>query len=198
MRVLLGFLLGVLALGAARFILTPWPDPVHHHANWALFVEDAQVDLSDKRYMEDVAACAAGEHITARQRVHMHEGIDEVVHVHHDGVTWGHFLANLGWSVGDDWLLLDDGRSLAANDSTLLVFVVNGFVVPSIRERLIASGDRLLISYGATSEEAALSRQFPQVADNAAEYNAANDPASCAGGHGELTAGERIRRAFWN
>lgn len=197
MRILLGFVLGVLALAAARFIFTPWPEPVHHHANWAVFVDDRRLDLSDDRYMEDVAACAAGDRITPQQRVHMHDGVADVVHVHHEGVTWGHFLANLGWALGDDWIELDDGRRFARGDSTHLVFIVDGFVVPSIRDRLIESGDRLLISHGTASEETALGERFPQVADNALEYNERYDPPTCAGAHGELTFGERLRRAFW-
>lgn len=197
MRVLLGIVIGVLALGAARFIVTPWPDPVHYHANWAVYIDGLPVDLSADRYMEDVAACAAGERITPEQRVHMHEGVDEIVHVHHDGVTWGHFLGNLGWAVGEDWIQLDDGRRLGGEEGADLTFIVNGFVVPSIRDRLIASGDRLLISHGTVTEETALGELFPQVPENAPEYNAMNDPASCAGGHGELPIGERLRRAFW-
>lgn len=197
MRIFTGFVLGVLALGAARFLFTPWPDPVHFHANWAVFIDGRRLDLSDDRYMEDVAACAAGEHMTPAQRVHMHEGVDEVVHVHHDGVTWGHFLANLGWAVGDGWIEPDDGRRLADGDDGRLVFVVNGFVVPDIRDRLIASGDRLLISRGAASDDAVLQTLFPQVPDNALEYNLTSDPAGCAGGDDALPFGERLRRAFW-
>lgn len=197
MRILLGFVLGVLALAAARFIFTPWPEPVHHHANWAVFVDDRRLDLGADRYMEDVAACAAGDRMTPEQRVHMHDGVDHVVHVHHEGVTWGHLLANLGWAAGDDWIELDDGRRLTGAGGASLIFVVNGFVVPSIRDRLIESGDRLLISHGSAAEEAVLAQRFPQVEDDAVEYNERYDPPTCAGGHGELTFGERLRRAFW-
>jgi hypothetical protein len=31
---------------------------------------------------------------------------------HHEGVTWGHLLANLGFGVGEDYLALDDGPVL--------------------------------------------------------------------------------------
>lgn len=198
MRVLLGFVLGVLALGAARFLFSPWPDPVHYHANWAVFSDGQRLDLSGDHLMEDVAACTAGETIAPEQRVHMHNGEDQVVHVHHDGVTWGHFLANLGWSIGDDWILADDGTRLGNEGERQLTFVVNGFVVPSVRDRLIASGDRLLISWGPQSPEEALAELFPRVADDAAEYNVRQDPAGCAGSHAALPFGERLRRAFWN
>lgn len=196
MRILLGVLLGVLALGAARFVATPWPDPTHYHANWAIYVDGQRLDLSDERYMEDIAACAGDDRIAPEQRVHMHEGVDDVVHVHHGGVTWGHFLTNLGWSAGDDWIELDDGRRLDDGPDGRLVFVVNGFVVPGLRDRLIASGDRVLIAWGGMPEDAVVAQLFPQVADNAEAYNATSDPASCAGGH-ELPIGERLRRAFW-
>jgi hypothetical protein len=197
MRVFLGFLLGVLGLGAARFAFTPWPDPVHFHANWAVFADGERLDLADDRYMEDVAACGASEAIQPEGRVHMHEGNADVVHVHHDGVTWGHLAQNLGWAMGEEWIELDDGRRLSDNGEHRLTFIVNGFVVPSIRDRPIASGDRVLISYHTGSPDDALALLYPQVADNAAEFNASFDPAGCSGGHGSLPVVERIRRAFW-
>lgn len=193
---LLGILAGVLTFGLVRFLVTPWADPPHYHANWALFVNGEPLDLSADRYMEDVAACVAAGVVRPEERVHMHNNEDGVVHVHHSGVTWGHFLANLGFAAGEEYLILDEGGRLFSGPERTLKFVVNGFVVPDIQNRLIRSGDRLLISFGPESAEHVVAEQFPRVAANADAYNQREDPAGCAGA---VDAGlrERLRRAFW-
>lgn len=191
-----GLVVGVVVLGAARFAATPWPEPTHYHANWSLFVHGEPMDLSADWYMEEVGACVAGESIVPSQRVHMHEGEDHVVHVHHDGVTWGHFLTNLEFVLGDDFLVLDDGRRLADGEAGTLKFVVDGFALGDIANRVIESGDRLLISYGPESVAEVTEEQFPRVPSDAGEYNERQDPAGCAGS-AEPTFMERLRMAFW-
>lgn len=189
-------LLGALVLGGARFALAPLSHATHYHANWAVVIDGERLDLSGDAFMEEVSACrASDEGILPEQRIHMHENEQDVVHVHHEGATWGALMANLGMALGDDHLFLADGRRFEAGDSTRLVFVVNGFEVPSVHNRVVESGDRLLISV--TSDPgAAIESEFPQVASNALEYNERMDPASCAG-HGELGFLERLRLAFW-
>ena len=191
---LIGLLAGVFLLGFARYLATPWPDPPHYHANWALFIDGERLDLSSRQYMEDVAVC--GSALTPEQRVHMHNGEDAVVHVHDDGVSWNHLLVNLGMVAGDDYLLLPDGRRLSGEDSRTIKFVINGFRVAEIGIRLIASGDRLMISYGSESADEALREQFLLVPSNAHDYNARQDPAGCAGARA-TGALERLQRAFW-
>lgn len=192
----LGTVVGVLALGGARFALAPLAPSTHYHANWAVFVDGERLDLSGDRFMEEVSACgAAGAGLRPEDRVHMHDNEHDIVHVHHDGATWGHLLANLDMAVGEDYLLLADGRHLLA-DEARPVFVVNGLAVPSVHNRLIRSGDRLLISWTAADPAEIMEREYVQVADDAEEYNLRMDPASCAG-HTELTLSDRLRLAFW-
>lgn len=195
-RVALGFVLGILALGLARFAFTPWPEPPHYHANWMVVIDGRPLDLSGSRYMEDVAACAAAGQVIPAERVHMHNGEDEVVHVHHSGVAWGHFFENLGFGAGAGYLILDDGRRFFEEDGRTLKYVVNGFVVEDVHTRLVRPGDRLLVSYGPESAETVLETQFPQVPADAPEYDARNDPATCAGAR-DVGVLERLRRAFW-
>lgn len=195
-RFVLGLLAGIALLGLARFVFTPWYEPPHHHANWAVFVDGHRLDLSADRYMEGVGSCVTPGRVDPTQRAHMHENVDEVVHVHDEGVTWGHFLRNLGFGLGDDYLITDDGRRLFEEEDRTLEFVVNGFLTDRIDNRLIESGDRVLISYGPESPEEVLESQFPRVADNAEEYNDRMDPASCAG-TAERTIWDRLLLAFW-
>lgn len=207
----LGLLIGVLLLGLARLALAPLDSTTHHHANWAVMVNGERIDLSGDRFMEEISACAAGEgEIQPSQRIHLHENDDDLVHVHHPGATWGHLATNLGLGLGDDWLFLDellvegiegvrpDGRLLEGEGGDArLVFVVNGFVVPSIANRLVRSEDRALIAWTDADVETVRTEWFERVAKDAGEYNARMDPASCSGGHGDLSLLARIRLAFW-
>ena len=194
---LLGAVAGALLLGAARLVALPADaDVVHYHANWAIVVDGARLDLTPDRYMEDVARCSAHGAIGPRDRVHLHNNDQDGVHVHAPAATWGHLLANLGFGLGRDWLVTDDGRHLAAAPPRTLKFVLNGQPVASVHDRVIASEDRLLISYGAESADEVVRTQFPLVATTAARLNTEPDPASCSGA-AEPTIGHRVRRAFW-
>jgi len=175
--------------------------PVHYHANWAVWIEGERVELSGWEYMEDVAACATDPSaIAPRARVHMHDGNHDVVHVHHDGVSWGHLLQNLGWGVGatmgSTWIRTDQGRLLEDGPAGRWSWIVNGLVVPAAADRIIRPGDRFLLSYGPESDEELLRERFPLVSSDAPEFDAGYDPGGC-GGHAPATMGERLRRAFW-
>jgi hypothetical protein len=195
--VAIGAVVGIIIMGLARFAFAPWQHPVHFHANWAIYLDGERLDLSHPRYMEDVVACAAGDQVFPEERVHMHEGIDHVVHVHHEGVSWGHLLQNLGFAAGPDFLVLDDGRMLAVDgDGRSLKYVLNGIAMADIRGHLIRPGDRLLISHGTEPAGEVLARQYPLVPDDAAHYDELQDPSTCAGAT-HLPVGARLRRAFW-
>ncbi len=118
-----------------------------------------------------------------------------MAHIHHEGVTWGHLLANLSFGLGQDYLVTDQGRVLVPGQGNTLKLILNGRPELSVHNQLIRSGDRLLVSYGPESEEEALRIQFPAVAASAEEFNQRPDPAGCSGAH-EPTLWDRIRDAF--
>ena len=196
---IVGIMLGVLLLGAARFLFVPPPQGVHYHANFAVFVDGERLDLSGDRFMEDVAACAADpDAVRPEDRVHLHDNNPDVVHVHHGGATWGHLFANLGLGLGEDYLVLPDGRRLFdGEDGRTMELFVDGRQLPEIHNRAVAPRDRALVSIGPETPDEVLERQFPQVASNAAEYDETSDPAGCAGAHRELTLRQRLEHAFW-
>jgi hypothetical protein len=194
-----GMLMGGALLGAARFAFVPLPEGVHHHANFAVFVDGRRLDLAGDRYMEDVAACAADpDAVRPQDRVHLHNNEPDVVHVHHGGATWSHFFSNLGFSLGDDHLILDDGRRLFdGEENRSFKFFVNGRQVLEFGNRPIRSGDRALVSVGSESPDRVFAEQYPQVASHAAEFNEVSDPAGCAGAQREWSFEDRLRHAFW-
>lgn len=192
-----GVVIGMVAFGLVRLAFLPPLEVTHYHANWAMWIEGQRVDFSHDRYMEDVAACSAdASTITAPQRVHLHNGNPDVVHVHHVGATWGHLMQNLDWGLGPDWLLTDGGELFQGGDGKRLTFVLNGLVVPPASNRVIQPGDRMLISYGAEEADTLLRDRFPSVLADAPEFDLSFDPAGCQGNVTE-TFGERVRRAFW-
>lgn len=193
--VVVGILLGVVGLTAFRLAFAHPPEPTHFHANFALYVDGERVDLSGDEYMEDVTACAMGETVLPRARVHLHNNDPDVVHVHHEGVTWGHLFANLGMGVGKKYIANRDGAVLTEGGGRTLKFVLNGRPQFAIHNELVRPGDRLLVSYGGESEAVAVRDQFPGVAADAKEFDTRDDPAGCAGAH-QMTLWERIRHAF--
>lgn len=194
---LLAFLGGMVALGAIRFALAPLNHTTHHHANWAVFIDGERLDLSGDRFMEEIGACSASyQGILPEERVHLHENNMDVVHVHHDGATWGALMANLDMALGDDFLFTADGERHMAGEGRSLVFVLNGIRVPSVHNRAIASGDRLLVSVTDDAPRA-VEEEYPRVPSDAEEYNLVMDPSSCTGGHGEIDLLTRLRLAYW-
>jgi len=193
---LLGALIGVLALAAFRLAFVPPGQAVHHHANFAVFVEGERLDLSGNEFMAELAACGLPhEELLPLERVHLHDNVPDVAHVHHEGVTWGHLFANLEMGLGDGYLVTRDGRIHANGEGGTLKFILNGSPEPSVHNKLIRSEDLLLISYGPESIDGIVRDQLPEVPANAHVYNEVPDPEGCAGPD-EPTFGERLRHAF--
>lgn len=198
-----GAVVGIVGIGAFRFALLPEPADTagpHYHANFAVFLDGERLDLSAMYYMEDVATCKASPDVVLpRERAHMHEGIHDVVHVHHQAATWGHFFANLGFALGDDFLITDERARYFADDDRSMKFVLDGQQVASVFNRVIESGERLVISFGAESVADVLERQFPDVPSTAEIFNQYHQDAGGCSMQGpvEETTGQKVRRAFW-
>lgn len=192
-----GAVVGVVSLAGFRFMTVPPPVVTHHHANWAVFVGGERLDLSDDRFMQDVASCRTSpEAIRPQDRIHLHENDHDVVHVHHPASTWGQLLANLEMAAGPDYLFTPDGaRHLARGDSTVK-FIRNGQRMYDLSNEPVRSLDRVLISFGTETAEEVVAEQLSRVADDAAEHNERADPAACMGGHEPESLSERLRRAF--
>ena len=189
--VAIGFVLGVIWLIAVRFVAYE-SEAVHHHANFAVYINGEQEPFDSFAYYEEVQSCGGEEMFNPKIRAHMHEQINSVVHVHDSGATWGHFFANLGYTLGNDLISTEDG-TYASDESNTLSFILNGNESANIANQAIRSEDVLLINYGADDEDV-LRERFDAIDVTAGEYNGKYDPAACAGGK-PLTFGERLKEA---
>lgn len=171
------FLLGAVWLVLMRAVLIV-PPSTHYHANFAVFIDGQRQAFDGFGYYQEVTACSQDEAADPRGRVHMHRPDNDVIHVHAEGATWGNFFENLGWTLGDK-VLSDGVETYRAADGRTLRFRLNGVDEISVAGRVIQSGDRLLVSYGA---EADLAAQYGQIAASAERFNQSYDPGSCSSG----------------
>jgi len=154
---------------------------VHFHANFLVRLNGQNFDFTPNKYMEPVSLCQVGSAAQSPEgRVHMHNNIGNLVHIHAAQVTWGDFFANLGWAVSDTGIVTDSGQTYLADSSHRITAMVNGQPVTKIAQQYIKANDRLLLNYGPETA-AQLSSVFAQVPATAAQVSATSDPLTCSG-----------------
>lgn len=173
------FLLGVVGFLGFR-IATYKSDDVHYHANFALYVDGARDEFKSFGFYEEVAACDVHDKDDVRGRAHMHNQNSSLIHVHANAVSWGHFFANLGYTLGDDALTTDKGSFVNGQDGKTLTFYLNGEKVANIQNKLIKTEDVLLINYD-QEDKSILQERFNKIPKDAAKANTTPDPAACSG-----------------
>jgi len=171
-----GFVFGVAWLVVMRGLLA-YPDPVHHHANFAVFVNGQRELFDGFGYYEEVQACSQDHLADPRGRVHLHQPNNDAVHVHDHAATWGNLFENLGLALVDNVITTSRGTYVDGLNGQLS-FVLNGERVNSIANQVIDSEDRLLISFG---DPDTTPGEYDQIATSAAQLNTQPDPAACSG-----------------
>lgn len=191
---LIGFMAGVLWFGALRFLLVH-PSETHYHANFAVYINGKREDFKSFAYYEEIAACTTAYADNPKGRTHMHDSVNDVIHVHDKRVTYQDLFENIGWSVGPDFVH-SDTTLYANNDTSSAKYMLNGNIVERVDNRIIGDKDRLLVSYGATDED--ISAQYKAVATSAEQVDSKQDPASCSGLNGPEgdNASARLKRAI--
>lgn len=188
------FILGAIAILAVRFF-TYRPEEIHYHANFAVVVNGQKERFMGMQYYEETAATTCSlKHIDSpMDRAHMHGSTNDVVHVEDHLVTWGNFFQNLGWGIGDDYLKTAD-KIYAAESQDKLTFMLNGKKIDSVANLIIKDEDKLLVSYGNSSDEQ-LQEQYAVIPGTAHKYDVENDPAGC-GGHTPTTTSDKLKHLF--
>ncbi len=189
-----GVVLGVLALMIIRFA-TYNPPAVHYHANFAVFINGQRQDFKGPQYYQEVNVCSL-HGATPISRVHMHDEINNVVHVHAEAVTWGDFFQNLGWGIGSNYLATPDTVYTVDGDNQLNILINGKNVtgITNIGQTVIHDKDQLLVSFGNESDSA-LTQEFKSVGSTAAKYDAQKDTSACSGSEGP-TISDRLHHLF--
>lgn len=187
-----GFVLGIIWFVAFRFAVYK-DNRVHYHGNFALYINGQRDDFKSSTYYEETQACSADE-VGPKARVHMHDQVDHVVHVHEEGATWGHLFANFGYGINGKSVQTDDGVYVDGENSNQLTYILNGKPISNAANEVIRSEDVLLINYGNDSEET-LNQRYEDIKKDAGEYNSKSDPSSCSGSK-PLTFTERLKKAI--
>jgi hypothetical protein len=188
----IGAVLGFILLAAVRLV-TYSPERTHYHANFAVYINGERQQFKGPQYYEDVAVCSAYKDMTPKKRTHMHNNINDTVHVHDNAVTWGDFFQNLGWVVDNDFIKTDT-QLYTENDTQKVSFMLNGQDQPSISNTVIGDEDRLLISYG-SEKSSGLDKQYDSIAKTAHEHDETQDPASCSGDE-QISVKDRLKHIF--
>lgn len=191
-RDLLFVIVGVFLAFILRFTFVD-SNSVHYHANFSLYVNGVRDDFKSPTFYEEISACSEG-HNDPKTRSHMHDNESDVIHVHDSAVTWGHFFANISYTLSDKVLVTDGGTFVDGVDGKNLHFILNGKQVSSLTNRVIANEDKLLIDYSA-DDASTLASRYGTISSSAHEHNVEPDPASCSGGAQE-SMGDRFKRTL--
>ncbi|HEV7454757.1 MAG TPA: hypothetical protein VGO07_05865 [Candidatus Saccharimonadales bacterium] len=178
-RAIVGILFGALLVLGIRFA-TYSPEQIHYHANFAVYLNGQRETFKSPMYYEEVSgSCALGKDVKPAQRVHLHDEVADVVHVHDHAVTWGDLFMNLHWAVGPDFIRTPS-KIYVAGDGQRITYIVNGQSLDDISTEVIKDEDRLLVDFGDTTD-AAIQQEFKNVASSAHQYDIGKDPAACLG-----------------
>ena len=186
-----GFFLGLLTILVIRFA-TYNPHRVHYHANFAVFINGQREQFKDNFYYQsEGAACIADANMTPTDRAHMHDHINDLVHVHDHAVTWGQFFQNIGWGVNPRFINTPT-QLLVASENQKVTFWVNGQEVANIANQVIGDRDKLLVDFGTDNN---LQAEYKTIPSTAAKNDTDKDPASCSGST-PVTTHERLSHLF--
>ncbi|MFB5618778.1 MAG: protein-disulfide isomerase [Candidatus Nitrosomaritimum aestuariumsis] len=85
--------------------------------------------------------------------IHFEGNDGTTIHKHATGVTLGYLFESLGLGLDDQCYEFQDGRSFCTNEDYSLKFFINGEQVNDIRDYEINEDDKILVSYGAETQE---------------------------------------------
>ena len=178
-------LLGAVIILGIRFA-TYKVDTVHYHANFALYINGQKEEFKGTQYYTEVEMCTLNTTMVPSERAHMHDNVNNVVHVEDHSVTWGQFFANLGWTMGPTFIASPDGTIYSENGDNKLNLILNGQDYTDfggLQNNVIKDTDKLLVSFGNESNTS-IKQQYDAIPSTAQKYDTTKDPASCSGNHG--------------
>lgn len=186
-----GLILGALLILGIRFISYQPEEGTHYHANLAVYINGQREQFANPIYYTEVEeSCAAQGSVTPHERAHMHDNVNDAVHIEDEAVTWGHFFQNIGWAVDAKFIKTHD-QLLLADEQNKVTFILNGKPTDGINRLVVGNEDKLLVSYG-TASGSDLDKYYQSIASTARKYNQTPDPASCGASHTEPSFRDRL------
>lgn len=139
-------LLTIIVVTAVLAIRLPDTEQTHIHSNFGIFVDGEKLDFGNEKYMHSVP-CTLGAH---RQwhfgdRVHLHDDVGDVAHIHDSGVVWGDLLMYLGVEVTNGGIVFEEKNFEVTGQKKLEVFV-NGRKADDFKRIEIKNNDTLIIN----------------------------------------------------
>lgn len=191
---LIGFIVGVMWFGALRYYLHETTE-THYHANFAVYIDDKREEFKAFTYYEEVAACTTAFAANPKGRTHMHDNVNDVIHVHDDAVTYSDFFRNIDWTLGPDFVRTADGLVTNTEEKSW-IFILNGQRVTRLDNVPIGDQDSVLLSYGAFGTD--FEGQFKKIQNKAKAVDGKSDPATCSGLNGphDTSVKGRLKAAF--
>ena len=177
-----------------RFLVITPQTAVHYHADFAIYINGEREALAGFSFYEEVSACSEESVEQPTSRAHLHDEVSSVIHVHDRAVTYGHFMANLGFSLSDRTL---ETRLATYVDGQVgeLRFLLNGEFVREIANRQIQSEDVLLIDFS-QDDSNLLQARYGQIPHLSKEANQEQDPQSCSGQGEQTSFWQRLKEAL--
>lgn len=131
----------------------------HKHADIKLYILGNAIDFSQQKYQ------------LKSNLVHFEDSDGDVAHIHTTGMTLGYMLKTLGMNLNENCLRLDTGKEYcSAENAELNVYVKSPDTewekIYSPEKYVMQDLDRILISYGAESQEQ-IKKQMDSVTEKA-------------------------------
>lgn len=126
----------------------PKVQETHYHANFAVFIDDKKLDFGHEKYMH-VKPCTGeiNQEKHFGDRVHLHDKVGDVAHIHDTGVVWGELMMYLGVEVNQEFVMFENNKYPISKGKEL-VYYINGQRTGDFRISEIRNNDTLLIVLG--------------------------------------------------
>ncbi|MBP7846110.1 MAG: hypothetical protein KA007_01595 [Candidatus Pacebacteria bacterium] len=143
--VYIGVVVTILVVTGFLVVRLPKDDLTHIHANFGVFVSGQKLDFSGEKYMH-VKPCFSNYHTQKHfgERVHLHDGIGDVAHIHDSGVVWGDLMLYLGVKTTSNGIEFDE-KLHAFGKQDKLSYYINGKSVNDFELTEINNNDSLII-----------------------------------------------------
>lgn len=140
----------------------------HYHANFNIMLNGTVLDLSNEKYMSDKPECDMPDDTPLAEKVHLHDNIGDVVHLHDDGIYWRLFLETLGFTFANETSGNFEGQNFTFNPET--AFYSNGDLDADLLDREIDADERVFIIFGNLPQQG-VDEFLQNIRNNAHEFD---------------------------